>query len=137
MSTIRPLIAAVTMTAATTFSAMADSPGGGAPTVGTSILGVRVDVAAVEATGFRASKLIGAAVYNDKNVEIGSVNDLIVAGNGRVSLAIVDVGGFFGIDAKHVAIPSHLFEQGMSEKVLLPGATENELKAMPAFHYAN
>ncbi len=137
MSTIRPLIAAVTMTAATAFSAMAESPGGGAPTVGASILGVRVDVAAVEATGFRASRLIGAPVYNDKDKEIGSVNDLIVAGDGRVNIAIIDVGGFLGIDAKHVAIPSHLFEQGKGEKVVLPGATEKELKAMPAFHYAN
>ncbi|MEQ8825209.1 MAG: PRC-barrel domain-containing protein [Filomicrobium sp.] len=138
MSLTRPFISAFALTAETTCSVAPDSLGGSsAPTVGRSILGVKVDVAAVEAKGFRASRLIGAAVFNEHSTEIGTVNDLIVSGDGRVNLAIVDVGGFLGIDAKHVVIPSHLFQVGADEKVLLPGATENELKAMPAFHFDN
>ena len=135
MTTAKPFILAAALTAATSLAAVAE--GAGAPTVGRAILGVHVDVTAVEATGFRASQLIGAAVYNDKNKEIGSVNDLIVSGDGRVNIAIVDVGGFLGLDAKHVAIPSQLFRQGQDQKIVLPGATEKDLKGMPSFQYTN
>ena len=107
-----------------------------APIVGTSILGVRVDVTAVETTGFRASRLIGAAVYNDKKKEIGRVNDLIISTAGKVNLAIVDVGGFLGLGSKHVAIPSQLFKRGAKDTVVLPGATQKDLKDMPAFRFA-
>ena len=100
------------------------------------MLGVEVNVAAVKASGYRASRLIGATVHNDNKRAIGTVNDLIVSTDGKVNLAIIDVGGFLGIGAKHVAIPTKLFERGAKNTVVLPKATEKELKAMPAFHYA-
>ena len=99
------------------------------------VLGVQVNVSAVKAAGYRASQLIGATVYNDKNKAIGSVNDLIVSGDGQVNLAIIDVGGFLGLGAKHVAVPTKLFERGAQNTVVLPKATQKELQAMPAFHY--
>ncbi len=114
----------------------AQAQGNKAPTVGATVLGVEVNVASVKAAGYRASKLIGATVYNEKKKTVGTVNDLIIAGDGQVNLAIIDVGGFLGVGAKHVAIPTKLFERGAKDTVVLPKATEKELKAMPAFHYA-
>ena len=107
-----------------------------APTVGATVLGVEVNVAAVKAAGYRASRLIGATVYNEKKKAVGTVNDLIVATDGRVNLAIIDVGGFLGVGAKHVAVPTKLFERGAKNTVVLPKVTEKELQAMPPFHYA-
>lgn len=133
---IKPLIVAAAI-AVLPLAGIAQAENTKAPAVGATILGVEVNVAAVEATGFRASQLIGATVYNDKKKAIGTVNDLIVSAGGHVNLAIIDVGGFLGMGAKHVAVPTKLFERGDKNTVVLPKATEKELKAMPAFRYAS
>ena len=44
------------------------------------------------AEAYRASKLIGASVVNDKNEKIGSVDDLIVTPADRVLFAVISVG---------------------------------------------
>ncbi len=54
---------------------------------------------------FRASKLVGANVYNQSGQTIGSVDDLLVGSDGKVSEAVVSVGGFLGIGGKLVAVP--------------------------------
>jgi sporulation protein YlmC with PRC-barrel domain len=107
-----------------------------APVAGTAILGVQVDVKGVSATGYRATKLLGSEVYNDQNEKVGKLDDLIVAGDGQVTLAVLSVGGFLGIGAKHVAVPIQLFKAGGRGKILLPKATKEELEGMPEFKYA-
>ena len=106
------------------------------PIAGSSILGVQVNVESVVATGYRATKLIGSKIQNDKGQLVGTVNDLIIAGNGKVTLAILAVGGFVGIGAKFVAVPTQLFKPGEGGKIVLPGATKDELSKMPEFKYA-
>ncbi len=137
MSIKSNILVTATVIAALPFVTSAQAENAAAPTVGGTILGVEVNVAAVEAKGFRASKLIGATVYNNKKKAIGTVNDLIVSSEGQVNLAIIDVGGFLGLGAKHVAIPTKLFERGKNDTVVLPKATEKDLKAMPPFRYAS
>jgi sporulation protein YlmC with PRC-barrel domain len=107
-----------------------------APVAGTAILGVQVDVKGVSATGYRATKLLGSEVYNDQNEKVGKLDDLIVAGDGQVTLAVLSVGGFLGIGGKKVAVPIQLFKAGGRGKILLPKATKDELKGMPEFKYA-
>jgi sporulation protein YlmC with PRC-barrel domain len=106
------------------------------PVAGTTVLGVEVNVVGVAATGYRASKLIGSEIYNDKDEKVGTVDDLIVAADGTVTLAVLSVGGFLGIGKKTVAVPSRLFKPGKDGKITLPGATKDELKGMPEFRYA-
>ena len=108
-----------------------------APLAGQTVLGVEVNVAAINASGHSANKLIGADVHNDADQVIGSVHDLIVGVEGEVSLAILEVGGFLGIGSKWVAVPAHLFEADANSKVILADASEAALKAMPPFAYAN
>ena len=55
--------------------------------------------------GWRASRIVGAAVYNDRDERIGTVDDLIVGQDGRISEAVLSVGGFLRIGAKLVAMP--------------------------------
>jgi hypothetical protein len=87
------------------------------------------------ATGFRASKLIGAAVVNDANEKIGSVDDLIVTRSDRVPYAILSVGGFLGVGDKRVAIPMENLEFG-TDRTVFKGASKEFLKTLPAFTYA-
>ena len=93
---------------------------------------VRVDTVA---TGFRASKVIGANVVNDANERIGRIDDLIIGRDDRVPYAIVSVGGFLGMGDKLVAIPFQDFELH-PDKTILPGADRDALKNMSTFTYS-
>ncbi|MEL6619075.1 MAG: PRC-barrel domain-containing protein [Pseudomonadota bacterium] len=105
------------------------------PMAGETILGVEVNVAKVRAAGYSANQLIGADVKNETGTRVGAVHDLIIAPKGDVSLAIMEVGGFVGIDSKWVAVPADMFEPGDDGHFVLPRATEEELTRMPSFRY--
>ena len=107
-----------------------------AQTVGETVLGVEVNVAKVVTEGYSANKLIGANVHNDQDKSVGYVHDLILAPSGELSLAIVEVGGFLGLGSKWVAVPADMFKPGQKDNiVILPKATAEELKKIPAFKY--
>jgi len=105
-----------------------------APVAGTVKLGVTVAETELVAAGYRAKKLIGATVYNDQNEKVGKIDDMIIAPDGKLSVAVVDVGGFLGLGAHRVAIPVEQFTQ-MEPKIVLPGATKQALKGLPEFKY--
>ncbi|HMI15857.1 MAG TPA: PRC-barrel domain-containing protein, partial [Bradyrhizobium sp.] len=46
---------------------------------------------------WRASKVVGLSVYNDKNESVGSINDLLTDKNGKVTAVVIGVGGFLGV----------------------------------------
>lgn len=52
----------------------------------------------------RASKMIGSAVYDVQNRNIGKVRDLVLDRDGRVEAAVIDVGSFLGMGGKNVAV---------------------------------
>ncbi len=129
--------------------------------------------------GWRSSQIVGAAVYNDHDERIGSIDDLIVGQDGNISEAVLSVGGLLGIGAKLVAVPySQLrFEERTDDRtgggapapnivapttpagvpaapsprgvpaaapparpvvttrVVLSGATQDSLNALPGFNY--
>ena len=105
-----------------------------APVAGTVTIGVPVWQLDIIANGWRASKLLGASVYNDSDEKIGKIGDLIVAPDGTLSVAIIDVGGFLGIGTHHVAIPVQEFSQ-VTPKIILPGASKDMLKQVAEFKY--
>jgi hypothetical protein len=113
----------------------ATAPKAAAPVAGIVPLGVTIAETAVVATGWRASKLIHAKVYNDQNQSIGKIDDFIVSPDGKLTVAIIDVGGFLGMGAHRVAIPTSQFKEMDVKKVVLPGATKDALKALPEFRY--
>jgi sporulation protein YlmC with PRC-barrel domain len=96
---------------------------------------VAVDVAAV-GKGLRASKLVGAAVYNDQNEKIGSIDDVII-GRDKVVFTVINVGGFLGMGGRLVAVPYNSLNIDYNNgKVVLPGATKDALQKLPQFKYA-
>lgn len=60
--------------------------------------------AAQAADEWRSSKLVGQAVYNKANERVGDINDLILDADGKVSHAVIGVGGFLGLGEKLVGI---------------------------------
>ena len=108
---------------------------GEAPIAGEATLGATVTETAEIATGWRASKLMHAAVYNESSEKIGLIDDFIVSPDGSLSVAIVDVGRFLGIGPHRVAIPVQQFDQ-ITPKIILKGARKDSLLKMPQFNNA-
>jgi len=110
------------------------------------------EAAPVTASGqWRASKLIGVNVYNDRNEKLGEINELIVEPSGRVAGAIVGVGGFLGMGEHDIMVPMEKIKfaneadkgttgrsgddkQWYPDRAVL-SATKDQLKAMPQFKY--
>jgi sporulation protein YlmC with PRC-barrel domain len=132
-NTNRTLVAAALSVALTAVAA--DANKAAAPVAGHVPLAVTVAELDVVAPGFRATKLLKKDVYNDQDKKIGKVEDFIIAPDGKLSLAIVDVGGFLGLGKHPVAVNVDKFTE-IHPKMVLPGATKEELKAMPKFEYA-
>ena len=107
----------------------------GIPVAGEVTLGTSVEVSRAIAVGHRASKLMGAPVYNEQEERVGTIGDLIVTPDRSLSYAILSVGGFLGLGARLVAIPAEQIrdEQG---RLVLPGATKEALTKLPEFQYA-
>jgi sporulation protein YlmC with PRC-barrel domain len=91
------LATTLTATAPTVYAQMSTAPHTSAPA--TSVVGSQI-----QPDQFRATKMIGSAVYDVQNRDIGKVKDLIVDRDGRVAAVVVDVGSFLGVGGKYVAI---------------------------------
>jgi sporulation protein YlmC with PRC-barrel domain len=58
----------------------------------------------LQGSTWRASKVVGLSVYNDKNEKIGSINDLLMDKSGSIKAAVIGVGGFLGVGEHLVAV---------------------------------
>ena len=115
---------------------------------------------------WRASKVAGLNVYNDKNESIGTVNDLLMDKSGNIKAVVLGVGGFLGMGEHLVAVPFDKIKfvdqpvpstttssnksssttgssstSASSKNPWYPDhavfdATKDELKAMPEFRYS-
>jgi sporulation protein YlmC with PRC-barrel domain len=137
----RPLILAALLLAGSSFAGPAattpvptsPAPGGKVPSPVTA--GIPLGLTAVQtdiiAGGIRASKLLGAEVYNDRNENIGTVEDVVMATDGSLSVAIIDAGSYFGGE-RRVAIPVQQFHQ-LQPRPVLPRVDREALKQLPEF----
>ena len=107
-----------------------------APVAGGTVVSSAVSEIVEVANGWSVKKqIMGHDVYNDMNEKVGQVYDIIIAPDRAVSYAIIAAGGFLGIDKHDVAIPANQFKM-QDNKIVLPGATKDFIKAMPEFKYA-
>src|SRR5690606_36166475 len=97
-------------------------------------LGASAEETELIAHGWRMSKLRNADVHNDAKEKIGTLDDFIVTKDGKLVMAIVDLGGFLGYGDYKVAVPVHRFSQVVPQ-VILPGATKEKLRKLPRFDY--
>ena len=100
---------------------------------------------------WRISKLIGMTVYNPQYEKIGTVADLIMEPQGRITTAIISVGGYLGVGERLVKIPLEALRfpnnaattgaaEGSPEKKWFPeravlNATKDTLESMAPFQY--
>jgi len=100
-------------------------------------VGVSVTESIQVAMGWSVKKtLMGKNIYNDAGKKIGQIEDLIISPEKNVSYLIVGAGGFVGIGRHDVAIPVAQI-QDRAGKLVMPGATKDTIKALPAFDYSN
>jgi hypothetical protein len=108
-----------------------------AQVAGSTLLGVSYGELREVTLGWSAKQqILGHPVYNNMDERIGSVDDIIVTTDKSVSYAIINAGGFLAVARHNVAIPMSQFKLD-GDKLVLPGATRDALKAAPEFEYAN
>ena len=86
------------------------------------------------ATGYRTSKVVGAAIVNETGETVGTIDDLIVTPTDKVPFAVLSVGGFLGVGNKLVVVPASSLEV-RDAAIYLGGATKDSLKALPEYKY--
>lgn len=83
----------------------------------------------------KTSDIESAYVYGRNDETIGTINDLKVGMDGKITHAIIDVGGFLGIGAHSVMLPfdqlSVLRETAGSAVRVHLDTTKEKLQAMP------
>lgn len=127
---LKPFVAAALLV--TTLASYGNAYAQGAPQ---AITEKRTDVVQL-ASGYRASKLAGADVYNRNKDNLGTLDDLIVSpGGDRGTYAILSVGGVLGMGKHLIAVPFNDLQVN-NPRVVLPDATKESLEALPEFKYA-
>jgi sporulation protein YlmC with PRC-barrel domain len=53
---------------------------------------------------WRASKLVGLAVYNESNEKLGDISELLLDNTGKINAVIVGIGGFLGVGQHDIAV---------------------------------
>lgn len=115
------------MTPATTEVAVA--PAAGTMTLPEGYVAVGPEVVTAE-------MITGASVHDATDASIAEVSDLVLSSDGKVTDAVLDVGGFLGIGAKSVAIPMDRLTVAQTEGGavrLWVDMTKDELKALPDY----
>jgi sporulation protein YlmC with PRC-barrel domain len=112
-------------------SAKTSEPGG----TGTTVTATPKPAASKYLTqngGFRVASLIGAAIYNDQNQQIGTISDVLLDKQGKATKMVLSVGGFLGVGSRLVAVPFSQVDIGR-DKVTVPGATKVSLENLPVY----
>ncbi len=113
---------------------------------------------------WRASKLIGVNVYNEKDEKLGDINEILMDQSGKVVGYVIGVGGFIGMgehdvlmspdkvkfvkesrartaDNRPATTGSAANDRRVADKWYpdhaVMSATKDQLKAMPQFKYSN
>jgi sporulation protein YlmC with PRC-barrel domain len=100
----------------------------------------RIDYYTIQPADMRASKLIGAVVFNQSNERIGEVDDLVISNGNTIQALVLGVGGFLGVGERKVAIkPGAAVVTEMENRSvqIVVNATKDELKNAPVVNTAD
>jgi sporulation protein YlmC with PRC-barrel domain len=82
----------------------------------------------------KASGIIGMEVRNRENQKLGEIKDFVLDVNsGRLSYAVLSVGGFLGIGEKLIALPSGSLKAAGDGEYLVLDADKSKIQAAPGF----
>ncbi|WP_172300295.1 PRC-barrel domain-containing protein [Pseudoruegeria sp. HB172150] len=92
----------------------------------------------VEMVDLTAEMIEGTSVYGPEEENVGEVSDLVIAEDGTIEKAIVDVGGFLGIGEHRIAIDFdelQVIRNADSENVEVHvSATKEQLEQRPEYN---
>lgn len=100
----------------------------------------KVDIVSVD-TAYRGSKVIGSTVYNEQNESVGKIDDLLISADGKAPYAVLSIGGFLGMGERMIVVPTSTLkvaydkDKSDNTKIVLPGATKEQLKGIPEYTY--
>jgi sporulation protein YlmC with PRC-barrel domain len=119
------------------FAAIIDAaaPGAYAQTSATPATYPAVTSHIIQSDEVRASKIIGSAVYDLQNRDIGKVSDLVLNKSGAVDVVVLDVGSFLGMGGKYVGIPINDIKTDHNRLTL--DRTKEQLQQMAAYQLEN
>lgn len=63
-----------------------------------------MDQSSLKGNNWRASKLVGLAVYNDANEKLGDISEILLDKTGKVNAVVIGVGGFLGVGQHDIAV---------------------------------
>ncbi|KOX43478.1 photosystem reaction center subunit H [Streptomyces purpurogeneiscleroticus] len=98
---------------------------------------VRIRFVSAKPAEVTSSKLVGKNLYNNKNENVGEIEDLVIDNGKTVTGVVVSVGGFLGMGERYVLVdPSSIFlhRTGGSLKAMVD-TDKDTLKNAPEFKY--
>ena len=113
----------------------AAAPGAYAQTSATPATHPAVTSHMIQSDEVRASKMIGSAVYDLQNRDIGKVSDLVLNKDGAVDAVVLDVGSFLGMGGKYVGIPISDIQTNNNRLTL--DRSKEQLQQMAAYQLEN
>ena len=92
----------------------------------------------VKPADIMSSKLVGTTVYNNKNENVGEVEDLVIENGKTLTGVVVSVGGFLGMGESYVVLdPSTLtFSDKDGKSAVHADSDKDTLKNAPKFEYS-
>lgn len=86
----------------------------------------------------KASGLLGMEVRNPQNEKLGEIKDLVLdLKSGKISYAVLAVGGFLGLGEKLLAVPVDVFQVSEQDGNLVLNADKAKIQAAPGFAATN
>ena len=85
---------------------------------------------------WRTATMIGATVKSPDGQDLGEIYDLLIGADGRVTVAVIGVGGMLGIGEKHVGVPFQVLaitRRTDGGQVVTLDASSRTLAAAPEF----
>jgi sporulation protein YlmC with PRC-barrel domain len=88
---------------------------------------------ATQSRSFAVSALMNREVYNVRGQQLGDV-ERVLMGEGNKMYVVLGHGGFLGLGEKQILLPMERI-QLRDERLVVNGLTDDEIRAMPEFHW--
>ena len=90
--------------------------------------------AGTEGSLIAAGKVVGLSVYGPDHVQIGEVADLMIRKvSGQVAYAVLSVGGFLGLGARHCALPWQMLKYDTGLGGYVVDVSREQLEGAPSY----
>jgi hypothetical protein len=86
-------------------------------------------------TELQVGWILGGDVEDPMGDTIGSIDELILDEDGRITTAVLAIGGWFGFGAKSIAVPYEAFEINHDGHEIVLDTTRDELEAADEFAF--